>query len=280
MRGNGRRARSGRPLRADPRAASRIAEPDPPAAAVSAAPPSPAVPSGSRSRLVVGLLGAYGVLLIAAIASGNAWLDLLAAFALVSLLLSPGLRRGSAFAWTLWLLSAAALVALAALGHGRLALDLMPIFVNLALCTLFARTLTRGREPLIASVIAALEGRERLALPGVAAYARGLTAAWAALFGAQAALLAGLVACAVPDGALAAFGLPAPAPLHGEAWRWYLHLGSYALVLVFLLGEYAFRRWRLRHIPHASLPRFIGRLVRRWPRLVRSFADDAARAAR
>jgi uncharacterized membrane protein len=247
---------------------------------VSTAPPSPAVPPGSRSRLVVGLLGAYGVLLVAAIASGNAWLDLLAAFALVSLLLSPGLRRGSVFAWSLWLAGAAALTALAALGHGRLALDLMPVFVNLALCTLFARTLARGREPLIAGVIAALEGRERLALPGVAAYARGLTAAWVLLFGAQAALLAWLVACAVPEGALAAFGLPAPLPLHGEAWRWYLHLGSYALVLVFLLGEYAFRRWRLRHIPHASLPRFIGRLVRRWPRLVRSFADDAARATR
>lgn len=280
MRGGDGRAGTGRLLRDNPRAGPRTAaEPDPPAAPVSAAPPS-TVPPGSRSRLVVGLLAAYGVLLVAAIASGNAWLDLLAAFALVTLLLSPGLRRGSAFAWGLWLLVGAALVALAAFGHGRLALDLMPIFVNLALCTLFARTLAHGREPLIASVIAALEGRERLALPRVAGYARGLTLAWAVLFGAQAALLAWLVACAVPAGALAAFGLPSPFPLHGDAWRWYLHLGSYALVLVFLVGEYAFRRWRLRHIPHASLPRFVGRLVRRWPRLVRGFADDAARAAR
>lgn len=247
---------------------------------MSAAPPLPTVPPESRPRVVLGLLAAYGALLAAAIASGNAWLDLLAAFALVTLLLSPGLRRGSAVAWGLWLLGSVVLAALAVLGHGRLALDLMPVLVNLALCALFARTLARGREPLIASVIAALEGRERLALPRVAAYARGLTLAWAVLFGAQAVLLGLLVACAVPDGALAAFGVPAPIPLRGAGWHWYLHLGSYASVLVFLVGEYAFRRRYLRHIPHASLPRFVGRLVRRWPTLVRRFADDAARTAR
>ena len=57
-------------------------------------------------------------------------------------------------------------------------------------------------------------------------------------------------------------------------WRWYLHLGSYATVLAFLVVEYAFRRWYLRHIQHVSLPVFVARLVRRWPALARSVMHD------
>lgn len=240
---------------------------------MSATTPSSTGPNATRSHWIVGLLAAYVLSLLAAIASGDARFDLLAAFALTTLLFFPGLRRRSLVAGASWLCAVAALAVLAARGHARVALDLMPVFVNAALCLLFAHTLARGREPLIARVIGVLEGPDRLALPRVAAYARGLTFAWALLFGAQALWLAAIVACDVPDGALAAFGATPPFELRGAAWRWYLHLGSYLSALVLLVGEYAWRRWHLRHIPHAPLPLFVARLVRRWPALVRSFAE-------
>lgn len=238
-------------------------------------PTTPSTPLAPRSRWFAAGLAAYVVLLLAGLATASVWLEALAALVLVSLLLSPGLRRRSVPAWALWLLSGASFTLLAWRGHGVLALDLLPVCVNAALCHLFARTLAGAREPLIARIIEVLEGRERLTQPRVCGYARGLTLAWALLFGLQAALLTFLLLFAVPDGVLAAFGLTSPLVVTGTAWRWYLHVGSYAIALVFLLAEYAFRRHYLAHLPHAPFARFLARLVRRWPALVRRFADDA-----
>ena len=220
------------------------------------------------------LVALYALIVIAAFASGRAWLDELAALLLSSLLLWPGLRRRSIAAWALWLIAAGGLLALAAADRGSLALDFMPVMVNAALCTLFARTLARGSEPLIARLIAAIEGPARLALPKVADYARQLTWAWSLLLGAQALFLAALIACFVPDGLLASFGIAPPLEIAGRGWHWYLHLGSYAVVLAFLAVEYAYRRWHLRHVAHPSLPVFIAHLARRWPAIVRSVAND------
>lgn len=242
------------------------------------APTLPSTPHTPPPRWLGALLVAYVALLLAGLATANGWVEALAALVLVTLLLSPGLRRRSGFAWALWLLACAGCAALTARGHGRLALDLLPVFVNSALCFLFARTLARGREPLIARIIDVLEGRDRLALPRVAAYARALTLAWALLFGVQATILFALIAFAAPDGLLAVFGLRPPHALSGDGWRWYLHVGSYAMVLAFLVLEYAFRRRHLAHLPHAPLLRFVARLARRWPALVRRFAEDGERS--
>lgn len=254
---------------------------------MSAIAPRSAVPfqAAIRRHALGVLLAAYVVLLLAALATANVWLDAAAALLLISLLLSPGLRRRSAAAWLLWLATCAGFAALASHGHGRLALDLLPACVNAALCLVFARTLAPGGEPLIARVIGVVEGPERLALPRVAGYARGLTLVWAAAFGAQALWLATIVVFAAPEGLLAVLGVAAPLQwhglqwqglqLHGIGWRWYLHVGSYACTLLLLLLEYGFRRWYLDHIPHVPLPLFAGRLARRWPALVRSLVDEA-----
>ena len=227
-----------------------------------------------RSRRGALVLLVYVVVLVAAFASARAWLEELAAFMLISLLLWPALRRRSVVAGSMWLIAAIAIAALALAGRGALALDFMPVMVNAALSALFAQTLARGSEPLIARVIAVLETPERLTLPRVAAYARALTLAWSVLLGAQAIVLALLILCAVPDGLLASFGIEPPVAITGNGWRWYLHLGSYTTVLAFLVVEYAFRRWYLRHIEHVSLPVFVTRLVRRWPALSRSVMHD------
>jgi hypothetical protein len=233
----------------------------------------------SRRALIV---VAYVGIVAAAFASAHAWLDVLATFMVVSLVLWPGLRRSSAVAIVLWLASSLGIAALAATGKGDLTLDFLPVVINAALSALFARTLGRGDVPLIARLIAVLESPARVALPRVAGYARALTFVWAILLGVQAAVLAALIVCAVPDGLLARFGVASPMPVViGIAWRWYLDLGSYATVLACLVVEYGFRRWYLRDIPHVSLPVFIGRLVRRWPAVAYSVmhaSNDEARA--
>ena len=239
------------------------------ASAVAASAPHPRVLACAAALSIA-------LMLLAAL-SGNAWYGEAAVFTLIGAVLLPGLHRRRRGAWLAWLASALVLAWLGLCGHGGLALDAVPVLINLALCWLFARSLRHGREPLIARIIAVLEGRERLALPRVAAYARGLTWLWAATLAAQAGLLALVVACAVPDGALAALGLAAPIELPGSAWPTYLHFGSYALVPALLVLEYAFRRSHLRHLPHPSLPRFLASLLRCWPALVRDVAGEAAR---
>ncbi len=241
---------------------------------VSASAPTSPLPLAPalRARALACGIAAYVLLLVAALATGNGWLDAAAALAFVTLLLSPGLLRRHAVAWSLWLLAAAGVGMLAARGHGRLALDLLPVFINLALGALFARTLAPGRIALIAAIIDVIEGPERLALPRVASYARGLTWAWSLLFGVQAVVLLALIACQVPDGLLASFGVAPPVALAAAGWGLYVHLGSYAVVIGFLIAEYAFRRHYLGHIPHAPLAQFIAHLARGWPALVRRFA--------
>ena len=107
----------------------------------SVAPPAPA----SRA-FACGVL-AYAVLAFAGWLTSSAWLDVLAAFALLTVLLLPGLRGRRGGAWAGWLASGALLGLLALRGEGRFALDLMPALVNAILCNLFARTLAGGREP-------------------------------------------------------------------------------------------------------------------------------------
>ena len=250
---------------ATPQACAHVSTPTPVPAPSSSVPPAPA------SRAFAYGLSAYVALALAGWLTGHTWLDVLAAFALVTLFLLPGLRDRSAAAWLVWLASGALLGLLAARGAGRFALDLMPALVNAILCSLFARTLRQEREPLIARFIGVVEGPDRLAMPGVAAYARGLTVAWVLLLGTQALVLV-VLAALLPGGPLAAAGGIASA--HAAAWRWYLHLGSYLVVCAFLVLEYAWRRWQLRHVPHLPLARFLARLARRWPSLLSSLASE------
>src|SRR5690242_9526273 len=61
--------------------------------------------------------------------------------------------------------------------HG--ALDALPAIISALIGWLFARTLARGRTPLIARAIAAIDGAGLLADANVALYARRLTLIWA-----------------------------------------------------------------------------------------------------
>jgi len=239
---------------------------------------TPTVNAARRSRMVVAGIATYIVLAAAALYADRPLLAALAVFVLVAAVLSPALRRRSAKAWCALVAALALIIWLATHGAGWLLLDAVPIIVNAALCTLFARTLAAGRTPLIARFIAIIENPERLHDARVATYARQLTFAWAFVLGVQAALLA-LIVLAMPHGLLAMFGVDAPR-LVAPAWTWYLHVGSYLLVAAFLVLEYGWRRWHLRHIAHPPLPKFALALVQRWPALLQSLGDDAPRSVR
>jgi uncharacterized membrane protein len=212
---------------------------------------------------------AYPVLAIA----GAVWhlpgLSLAAVLLLLSFLLMPMLVAGQPLAWAIWIGGTALMLFLGAYGLLPLVLDLVPILVNALLAWVFGRTLVHGRQSLVAHFIGTIEGPERLALPGVTHYARRLTLFWTLLLACQAAVLSFLLACAEPGGLLAMTGVATRWSVPAAWAQAYAHIGSYMTLVVAFLGEYAYRRVRLRHIPHASLHTLALQLALRWPQLLR-----------
>lgn len=228
--------------------------------------PSPIV-EAPRSNVVRGIIAvavlAYAALAVIAATTANGILSVLCVLILVTFVLASRLLAGRLLAWLIWFGVTALLVWLGARGRGVIALDLVPAVINAGLAWLFGSTLGRGRTPLVARAIIAIEGREHLALPRVAGYARRLTEAWTLLFVVQAIALFAVVA--------ARNGLLGTAP--SSFALAFLHFGGYVVPALFMLGEYVFRRWYLRHVPHHSLRAFIERLAHNWPRLLRDRAD-------
>lgn len=194
-----------------------------------------------------------------------AWLGILALAALAHGLDSDALRLACAGSMvaalacfaprslrpSLAAVAALAAVLLALTGIGGL-LDAAPALLAAFIGWLFARTLRRGRRPLIARAIAAIDGAERLADPGVAHYARTLTALWACYQFALAAFAA----------TLALRIWPAPSPrVFGAVW---LPLAVVGLVV----GEVALRPHLLPQAPRHTLLAFVRRLIGAWPQLL------------
>ena len=141
-------------------------------------------------------------------------------------------------------LAAAATLVLSLWAAGRypgLLLYTPPIAINLGLCTLFARTLFLGSEPLV-SRFARIERGGRLA-PDLARYTRNLTCAWAVFFLSM-ALISALLAVTGPL----------------AAWSLFSNVVNYLLVVLFFIVEYTYRRVRYRHHPHVSPWQMVRRL--------------------
>lgn len=234
---------------------------------------SPQTASSPRSaRWMLPLLIGYAVL---ALLGGVLHRPELGFAAIVLLLVAlgvPALQRRSASGIAAWLLVAALMLIPALAGRVQLALSGLPILILAGLCFFFARTLTRGREPLIARCVRVIEGDHRVALPGVARYARGVTVYWACVVGLQALALMFLFLCAQPGGLLEAFGVSVPFAIPRNALAWYPEVGCWAMLVLAFALEYVFRRWYLRHLPHPSLKRFVTRLITHWPQLLRDEA--------
>ncbi|HEX6613956.1 MAG TPA: xanthomonadin biosynthesis protein [Rhodanobacteraceae bacterium] len=228
----------------------------------------PTVAAQHPNRGVLPLLVCYAVLALLGGVLHQPVLGFVAIPLLLAALGLPVLRRRSGAGFALWLMFAALMIAAAASGHLQLAFSALPILILLALAALFARTLRSGREPLIARCIRVVEGEHRLALPGVAHYARGVTVYWACVLAVQAAILAVLLVCATPGGVLDAFGIVVPFAIPRDALAWYPEAGCWAVLALAFAAEYAVRRWSLRGIPHPPVSGFVKRLILRWPQLL------------
>lgn len=233
---------------------------------------APALPRTAVARprgILLCLLPLYPALALAGALTHMQGFSVAAVGLLLALLLWPALSRGRPLPWLLWLALMGVMAWLARRGLAALVLDTVPMLISGLVAWLFGRTLRHGRQPLIARVIEAVEGAPRLALPGVARYARRLTGCWAVLLGVQACVLGLLLACAVPGGLLLALGIAPPLALPARWALGYVQIGGYAMLALAFAGEYLFRRWHFRHLPQLGLRELIFQTAVRWPQLVR-----------
>lgn len=205
-------------------------------------------------RRVLGWLG------ILALALTGQWYDStpLRAACVPALVVLLALAAPSSMRAALFALAAATLVPIA-LGHGDALLDATPALVAALVGWLFARTLLRGRRPLIARAIAAIDGPEQLDDPAVARYARRLTRLWA-LYQFLLAAIALLLALRLWCGVQAWDALPGPRMF-----------GVFVLplaVAALALGEFALRPYLLPQAPARRLFAFVADLVRAWPKIL------------
>lgn len=158
-----------------------------------------------------------------------------------------------------------AVVALVLLGHFfggekmRGVLDALPALIAALVGWLFAHTQARGRTPLIARAIAAIDGPQWLTDPAIATYARRLTAVWAAWQFALAACAA-LLALHAHGFFADAARLPSP-----RMFGWIILPSAVAALF---LGEYFLRPRLLPQAPRQGLFDFFVALIRHWPALL------------
>ncbi|HEX7324897.1 MAG TPA: xanthomonadin biosynthesis protein [Rhodanobacteraceae bacterium] len=227
--------------------------------------------AGRVPWLAVAVVACAGVA-VAGSLSQRRWLSVAAMVLLLLVWLPRVLRRRSTVALLAWAGLAALLLVPTAFGHIGLALMALPVVCLGAVGGWFASSLARGVEPLVARFIRLAEGAARLELPGVRAYARGVTLFWAGLLGALALVSLVIALFARPGGWFAVFGWTAPVALPGSLLVWYPEIGCWAVLLAAFAGEYVFRRWRLRDVPQVGPARFAWQLLRYWPELLREGA--------
>jgi len=201
---------------------------------------------------------AYPLLAHAASASDSGVLAAVALGDLLLVLLIGPLLRMRPWALALVLAAVPALAWLAHSPHAQLPLLAPPVLFTGLLCWLFARTLRRGRSPLITRVVELTEGPPT---PDVARYTRRLTVAWALLMGLITVINATLALVAVPDGVLARLGHPLPLAVSQAGWSLFANLLNYGLVAGFFLAEYAYRRRRFPNRPYGNFAGFLRSLT-------------------
>jgi uncharacterized membrane protein len=170
--------------------------------------------------------------------------DSLAAAALsvlVAIPLWPLLSRGRFGAWLLLIAVLAGLYLASRGGWARYLMYLPPVLIPLSVLWLFARSLRAGSVPVVTRVAAQIRGELP---PELFTYTRQVTQFWVGLLTLMAggSLMLALFASA-------------------ELWSLLTNIVQYLLMGAVFLGEYLYRRWRFRHLPHESFPAMIAALL-------------------
>lgn len=143
-------------------------------------------------------------------------------------------------------------------GGTGLLVDALPGTFAALVGWLFARTLLRGRQPLIARAISVIDGPGELDDPAIVRYARRLTALWALVQSVLALL--GLLCAAHAHGAWPSFAFPSPTLFGG--------LILPATVVLLFVAEFVARGWLLPQAPRKNLLAFARDLAHAWPQLI------------
>lgn len=163
----------------------------------------------------------------------------LAIFVAVPLL--PLLRRGQRSAWLTLAAVIAVLYVCAHSGWAHYLMYVPPVLIPLSVLWLFARSLRGGDTPIVTRVATQIRGE----LPGeLLIYTRKVTQCWVGI----------LTLMATGSLLLALFASP-------ELWSLMTNIVQYLLMGAVFVLEYAYRRWRFRHLPHESFATMIRALV-------------------
>jgi len=173
---------------------------------------------------------------LAAVTGRESWMPVITAGAAIGAVGVWVATKGTSTAIVAGLAMTLALVAVLSVAP-RALLFAPPILINAALGAVFAQSLRRDHEPIIA-VFARLE--QGTLTPELIRYTRSLTELWALLF-------FGLAATALYLAAFASL----------SAWSWFANCATYVAVALLFVGEYLYRRMRYPQYRHASLVKLL-----------------------
>lgn len=202
--------------------------------------------AGVALALRIALVAAYVALAHAAGVRGSHALATAAWVVLAVVLLLGPMAARKTWAWVALAVVCALAFALRASPLSMVPLLLVPPVFTAVAGWGFARTLRPGRVPLLTRLVSAMERIPLAELPGeLRRYSRGLTALWAIALAMTALANLVLALLARPGGLLALFGIASPWSVTPAQWSWLANAGIYGLIGGLLLGEYAWRWWRL-----------------------------------
>lgn len=136
------------------------------------------------------------------------------------------------------------LVVAVALGRApALPLLLPPVIVPAAVAWMFARSLQRGRTPLIERLARIMHAPD-MPHPDVIPYTRRVTLAWALLLSLLALTNLLMIANLSPGGLIELAGLRAPTPVTPVAFARFSNTGTYLMMGVMFIAEFAIRMRR------------------------------------
>lgn len=154
----------------------------------------------------------------------------------------PALAHRRAWAWLGLPLVAGVSAWLVSQDAQLYALYLPPIVLPAAMALWWAPTLRAGQTPFVTRIARSIRGELS---PEHAAYTRGVTILWVAVF----------VALAAGGAAAALWGSP-------RLWSHVTNLLSPLLIGLVFVVEYAVRRWHLRHETHPGFVTFLRQVAR------------------